>query len=69
MPQVILIELIYHIVLWLNAFPTKTGVSSTLLPHKIVYRPMLDFTKHCKAQFKTSCKAHNDPILTNIMVT
>jgi hypothetical protein len=32
MPQVILIELIYHIVLWLNAFPTKTAMSATLSP-------------------------------------
>ena len=30
MPQVILIELIYRVVLWLNAFPTKTGVSAML---------------------------------------
>jgi hypothetical protein len=30
MPQVILIELIYHVVLWLNAFPTKTGVAVTI---------------------------------------
>ena len=27
MPQLILIELIYHAVLWLNAFPSKSGVS------------------------------------------
>jgi hypothetical protein len=32
MPQVILIELIYFVVLWLNAFPTKLGVSDTLSP-------------------------------------
>ncbi len=30
MPQIILVELIYHVVLWLNAFPTKSGVSETL---------------------------------------
>jgi hypothetical protein len=69
MPQVILIELIYHVVLWLNAFPTKTGMSAMLLPREIVYRHKLDFAKHCKAQFGTYCKAHNDPVLTNMMVT
>jgi hypothetical protein len=36
MPQVMLIELIYHVVLWLNAFPTKTGVGKDLLHCKIV---------------------------------
>jgi hypothetical protein len=53
MPQVILIELIYHIMLWLNTFPTKKRVSEMLSPHKILYRHKLDFAKHCKAQFRT----------------
>ncbi len=30
--QLILIELIYHVVLWLNAFPTKSGILQTLSP-------------------------------------
>ena len=46
MPQIILIELIYHVVLWLNTFPAKTGVSAMLSPCKIVYRHKLDFSKH-----------------------
>ncbi len=68
-PLVILVELIYHVMLWLNAFLTKTGLSTTLLLHKIVYRHKLDFTKHCKGQFGTYCKAHSKPIPTNMMVT
>ncbi len=68
LPQIILIELMYHVMLWLNAFLTKSGVSKTLSPHKIVSRQKLDFTKHCKAQFGTNCKAHNEPTLTNTMV-
>jgi hypothetical protein len=69
MPQIILIGLIYHIVLWLNAFPTKSGVSKMLSPCKIIYRHKLDFAKHCKAQFGTYCKAHDEPTPTNTMVT
>ncbi len=49
MPYVILIELTYHVMLWLNTFPIITGVSATLLPCKMVYRHKLDLTKHCKA--------------------
>ncbi|KAL7469712.1 LOW QUALITY PROTEIN: hypothetical protein ACHAXS_009965 [Conticribra weissflogii] len=33
MPKWILIELLNSVVLWLNAFPTKSGVSRTLLPY------------------------------------
>jgi hypothetical protein len=30
MPSFMLIELVYHVVLWLNAFPANSGVSETL---------------------------------------
>jgi hypothetical protein len=69
MPQIILIELIYHVVLWLNAFPTNSRVSTMLSPRKIVYRHKLDFVKYCKAQFSTYCQAYNEPTPTNMMVT
>ncbi len=51
MPQVILIKLIYHIVLWLNAYPTKSGVSDTLSPREIVLQQKLNFKWHCKTRF------------------
>jgi hypothetical protein len=69
MPQITLVKLIYHVVLWLNAFLTKSGVSKMLSPCKIIYRHKLDFVKHCKAQFGTYCKAQDEPTPTNMMVT
>ena len=36
MPRLMLIELVYHVVLWLNAFPAKSEVSDTLSPCEIV---------------------------------
>jgi len=68
-PRVMLIELIYHVVLWLNAFPANSGVSETLSPHEIVYQHKLDFAKHCKSPFGMYCEVHDDPVLTNTMVT
>jgi hypothetical protein len=69
MPRLMLIELVYHVVLWLNAFPAKSGVSKTLSPLEIVYRHKLDFVKHCKSPFRTYCKVHDEPAPTNTMVT
>jgi len=66
-PQIILIELIYHVVLWLNAFPAKSGVSETLSPREIVLRHCLDFKKHCRAPFGSYCEAHDEPTPTNNM--
>jgi hypothetical protein len=69
MPQLILIELIYHIVLWLNAFPMKSGVSATLSPCKLVLCHKLDFAKHCKAPFGSYCESYNEPVPLNMMVS
>jgi hypothetical protein len=43
MPRLMLIELVYHAVLWLNAFPANSGVSKTLSPRETVYWHKLDF--------------------------
>ena len=69
MPRVILIELIYHVVLWLNAFPCKSGISDTLSPRELVYRHRLDFAKHFRAPFGSYCEVHDEPAPTNNMVS
>jgi hypothetical protein len=66
----ILIELIYHVVLWLNAFPLKnSGVSANLSPRELVIRHKLDFKKHCRAQFGSYCEVHDEPVPTNSMMS
>jgi hypothetical protein len=69
MSRLVLIELVYHVVLWLNAFPANSGVSETLSPCEIFYRHKLDFVKHCKSSFGPYCEVHDEPALTNTMVT
>jgi hypothetical protein len=46
-PQRMKIEFIYFIVLWLNAFPVKSGISSTFSPCELLVRWKLDYKKHC----------------------
>ena len=69
MPRLMLIELVYHVVLWLNAFPANSGVSESLSPREIVYQHKLDFAKHCKSPFGMYCKVHDELVPTNTMVT
>jgi hypothetical protein len=38
-------------VFWLNAFPTKNGVSNTLSPRTIVTGATIDFNRHCQLKF------------------
>jgi hypothetical protein len=69
MPRLMLIELVYHMVLWLNAFPAKSGVPETLSPRMIVFRHKLDFVKHCKLPFGTYCEVHDELTPMNTVVT
>ncbi len=37
-PRQLKIELIYFVILWLNAFPVKTGISTIYSPRKLPMR-------------------------------
>jgi hypothetical protein len=43
------------------------GVSEQYSPCKIVLRCELNFAKHCIAPFGSYIKAHDNPMITNIM--
>lgn len=65
MPKRMLIELIYHCIMWMNAFLVKLGVSSEFSPREIVIRQKLDFAKHCKVGFGCYCKTYDEPTPSN----
>jgi hypothetical protein len=61
-------EFIYFVVLWLNAFPAKSGVSATYSPWEFLVRWKLDDKKHCQVLPGTYCKAHIEPVPSNTMI-
>jgi hypothetical protein len=48
MPRQMNIKFVYFIVLWLNAFPVKSGISSTFSPRELLVCWRLDYKKHCR---------------------
>ncbi len=64
-PLLMLIELIYSSTLWINAFPPKGGVSTTLSPRNILTGIQFDFNKHCKLPFGSYVQAHQEPSPSN----
>jgi hypothetical protein len=62
------IEFLYFIVLWLNAFPVKTGVSVIYSPWELLVCWRLDYKKHCRVLPGTYCKVHDEPLPSNMMV-
>ena len=66
-PKRMKIEFIYFMVLWLNAFPVKSGISQTFSPRELLVRWRLDYKKHCRVLPGTYCEVHDEPVPTNTM--
>jgi len=60
-------EFIYFVVLWLNAFPAKSGISATYSPRELLVRWILDYKKHCRVLPGTYCETHDEPVPSNTM--
>ena len=67
-PKRMKIEFVYFVILWLNAFPVKSGISQTILPWELLMCWRLDYKKHCRVQPGTYCEVHDEPVPTNTMV-
>ena len=67
-PRQMKIEFVYFIVLWLNTFPVKGGVSLIYSPWELLVRWHLDYKKHCRVLPGIYCKVHDEPLPSNTMV-
>ena len=61
------IELAKHVVIFLNAFPPKSGLSKTYSPRKIITGKTLDWKKSCKLHFGDYAQIHEDRNVTNTL--
>ena len=66
-PRRMKIEFVYFMILWMNAFPVKSGISNTFLPCKRLVQWQLDYKKHCRVMPGSYCKVHDKPVPTNTM--
>ena len=68
MASQMIIELGKYVVMMLDAFPPKIGISQTYMPRTIMTGNQLDFTKKCKCPFGAYVKAYDDHDTTNTMI-
>ena len=68
-PRRMKIEFIYFVVLWLNAFPVKSGISSVYSPRELVLRWSMNYKKHCRVLPGEYCEVHDEPEPTNSMIS
>jgi len=64
-----LVQLVYHAVMWLNAFPPKGGVSPIISPRSLITGVPLDYKKHCQLAFGSYAQTHEEPEQTNSLNT
>ncbi len=69
LPNLMLIQLFHFVVMWLNNFPSATGILTQYSPCELIHRHCLDYKKHCQAPFGTYWEAHEENTPTNSMLT
>ena len=62
------IKFLSFVVLWLNIFTAKNGVSLTLSPSETITGWRMDHKQHCRVEVGTYCKVHHEPLPSNNMV-
>jgi hypothetical protein len=67
MPDQFVVHLLYFVTLWINAFPSDSGVSAVYSPREIVTGMKMEYAKHCKARFGAYVEASDDPTITNTL--
>ena len=65
MPKIMVVELVKFSVFWLNAFPAKGGVSTTLSPRTLLTGMGIDFATHCRLSFGSYVQTHEENFRTN----
>jgi hypothetical protein len=69
LPTQTLIHLLHFVVMWLNNFPSATGILTHYSPWELIVCDRLDFKKHCRALFGSYCKVHKENMPTNSIRT
>lgn len=67
MPKRLKMEIIYFVVLWLNAFLAMTGVSQMHSLRELLVGWKLDYALHSKVLPGTYCEVHDEPLPSNSM--
>ena len=67
MPKLIVTNIKYLIVLWLNTFPVQNGVSKVYSPRSIITCTRLSWKRHYKVIFGTYCEVLDEPDPANDM--
>jgi len=59
-PHRLIVEMMYNVMFWLNAFPHNDGVHDVMSPRTILTGLHIDHDKHCTLEFGTYVQIHEE---------
>jgi hypothetical protein len=59
-PRIVLIQLVKNVIFWLNSFPARDGVSTTMSPRCIMTGQEIDYNKHVCLEFGKYVQTHEE---------
>jgi len=59
-PHRLIVEMVYNLTFWLNAFPHNNGVHDVMSPWTILTGLHIDHDKHCTLEFGSYVKIHEE---------
>ena len=60
LPHEKVIDMVYHNVFWINAFPANDGIIDTLSTCTIVTGTKIQYNTHCRVEFGTYVQVHDE---------
>jgi len=59
-PHRLIVEMVYNVTFWLNAFPHRDVVHDVMSPRTILTGLHIDHDKHCTLEFGTYVQIHEE---------
>ena len=59
-PRMMIAEMVYASIFWLNSIPANDGVSDRLSPRSIMVGSVLDYHRHCRLEFGSYVQVHEE---------
>ena len=59
-PHRLIVEMVYNVTFWMNAFPHNYGVHEVMSPRTILTGLHIDHNKHCTLEFGSYAQIHEE---------
>ena len=66
-PLLMMKQLVYYVIAWINNFPPKGGISKFISPRTLITGVNIDYNKHCKLEYGQYVQVHEENNPTNSM--